>query len=84
MEDSYLSNIGAEDDAVDLELLDRINQLEIDNEKFKIARLSRKFARVIDTYRKKHEKRWNKLDLQILSGNMRRDISCWQVDKAFV
>ena len=36
MEDSYLSNIGAEDDAVDLELLDRINQLEIDNEKFKI------------------------------------------------
>ena len=36
MEDSYLSNIGAEDDGADLEMLDKINQLEIDNEKFKI------------------------------------------------
>ena len=36
MEDSYLSNIGHEDDGDDLEMLDKINQLEIDNEKFKI------------------------------------------------
>ena len=36
MEDSYLSNIGNEMDNIDLEILDKINQLEIDNEKLKI------------------------------------------------
>ena len=36
MEDSYISNIGNEMDGADLEMLDRINQLEIDCEKYKI------------------------------------------------
>ena len=36
MEDNYLSNIGNDMDNLDLEMLDKINQLEIDNEKYKI------------------------------------------------
>ena len=35
MEDSYISNIGDADQSMELELLDKVNQLEIDCEKYK-------------------------------------------------